>query len=291
MAPTTQETLPGAGASAGVSTSPYALETILDHSSWSARRLSRKKEKLLAGIDVKVRRILAPGERVRYLTFGSGVSFWESYFLGWAMYYLNSRAILLTDRRMILLQIDWRRRPKELVSQISYGAIRKVGRTLFGNTRMTLGDGKRHVLAYVPRRDRGFLQRLTSWIEGSLAKETTGWQDLCPHCYRPVAGRPRSCPQCRGGIKSARTAGLRSLLFPGLGDLYLGHWKFAVFEIAFTALIWLGVMLPVMVPDPEFEVTAAGALTAAVILFVLIHVPDAIGTWYIGRKGLYPERK
>lgn len=266
--------------------SPFALETILDRSTWSARRLSKKKTKLLARIERKVLGILEPGERVRYLTFGSGVSFWESYFLGWAMYYLNSRAILLTDRRMILVQIDWRRRPRELVSQIRYGAIRKVGRTLFGSTRMTLGDGKRHVLAYVPRRDRQFLRKLTDWIDRSLAKETTGWEDLCPHCYAKVTGRPAACPSCGGGIKSARKAGLLSLVFPGLGDLYLGHWKFALFEIPFTALIWLGVLMP----DPAYPMTPLGLLFTAVFMVVVVHGADALGTWYLARKGLYPER-
>lgn len=287
MHPTTEVAAPAGATRAAPAAGPYALETILDRSTWAARRLSKKKQKLLTRVDGKVRRILEPGERVRYVTFGSGVSFWESYFLGWAMYYLNSRAILLTDRRMILLQIDARRRPRELVSQIRYGAIRKIGRTLLGNTRMTLGDGKRHVLAYVPRRDRKFLRRLTDWIEGSLQKETTGWQDLCPHCYKPVAGRPRMCSACRGGIKSARKAGLLSLLFPGLGDLYLGHWKFAIFEIGFAALLWMLVMMP----DPEIEKTPMVLLIMVTFVLVFFHIPDAIGTWYIGRKGLYPERK
>lgn len=265
---------------------PFALETILDHSTWRARRLSKKKVKLMSRIEGKVRSMLTDGEQVRYVTFGSGLSFWESYWLGWAAYYMNQRAILLTDRRMILLQLDSRRRPRELVTQIRYPSIRKVKRTILGNTRVELGDGKRKVFAYVPKRDRKFLQKLTSWTDASLTPDTGGWEDLCPHCYVRVDGRPRACPACGGGIKSARKAGLLSLLFPGLGDFYLGHWKFALAEMLVAAVIWLGMLMP----DPEYPLTGAGYLTLGLVIFVFVHGADAIATWYIGRKGLYPVR-
>jgi hypothetical protein len=268
------------------SANPFVLESILDRSTWRARRLSKKKVKLVARIEGRVRAILQEGERVRYVTFGSGVSFWESYWLGWVMYYLNRRAILLTDRRIILLQIDSKRRPRELVSQVRYGSIRKVKRTLLGNTAMTFGNGKRKVFAYVPKADRKFLQKLTAWTDSSLAPDAGGWEDLCPHCHAAVDGRPATCPECGGGIKSARTAGLRSLLFPGLGDLYLGHGKLALLEMGVTALIWL----TAFIPDPEYPLTPMGVLIMAVFIVVFVHGVDAVGTWYIGTKGLYPER-
>lgn len=265
---------------------PFALETILDHSTWRARRLSKKKVKLMTRIEGRVRSILGEGERVRYVTFGSGNSFWESYWLGWAAYYLNQRAILLTDRRIILLQIDSRRRPRALVSQIRYPSIRRVKRTLLGNTRLDLGDGTRKVFAYVPKRDRKFLQKLTNWSDASLTPDSGGWEDLCPHCYVRVQGRPTTCPSCGGGIKSALRAGLLSLLFPGLGDIYLGHWKFAILEMLVAAVIWIGAL----VPDPEYPLTAGGYVFMALLIVVIFHGADAIATGYVGRKGLYPVR-
>ena len=82
----------------------YAFETIFDATTWRARRHSKRKFKLLRAIDEKLRAMLFEGERVRYVTQGSSVTFWESYFLGWLMYYLNRRAIVLTDRRIIMLR-------------------------------------------------------------------------------------------------------------------------------------------------------------------------------------------
>lgn len=265
---------------------PFVLDTILDHSSWAARRLSRRKKKMLVRIQEKVRAILEPGEQVRYATFGSRVSFWEAYWMGWVAYYINRRAILATDRRLILLQIDSRDHPKELVSQVRYSSIRKVRRTLFGSTVMTFGDGKRSVFSYVPRRDRKFLQRLTDWIDRSLERGTGGWEELCPHCYAQVTGRPAECPACGGGLKPAWKAGLLSLAFPGLGDIYLGHWKFAILEIGAAAMIWLSVLASAAeVHDPW------AALAAGLFLLVFGHGADAVATWYVGRRGLYPARR
>lgn len=64
-----------------------------------------------------------------------------------------------------------------------------------------------------------------------------------------MVGRPAACPSCRGAIKSARKAGLLSLLFPGLGDLHLG------------------LLLP------------------AAFLVLFIHVPDALAVGSSGSRG------
>lgn len=275
---------------AGNVASPYVFDTILDESTWSGRRLGKKKLKLLARIDPKLRAILEEDERVRYVTFGSGVSFLESYFLGWAMYYLNLRAIVLTDRRIVLIQIDSRRRPRELVSQVRYRSIGKIARTLLGNTKLTLGDGTAHVFSHVPRRDRKFLRNLGDWIGQSMARDPAGWEDLCPHCYNVVQGRPGVCPHCRGRFKSARRAGLLSLAFPGLGDVYLAHYGFAAMQIIVALFIWLSVAMAALYPDPRYPETVGTIVGTAIFIFMFLHGMDAIGALFIARKGLYPAK-
>jgi hypothetical protein len=42
-------------------------------------------------------------------------------------------------------------------------------------------------------------------------------------------------------------------------------------------------------PDPEYPMTLLGLLLSAILLVLMIHVPDALLTRYIANRGLYPE--
>lgn len=263
----------------------FAFATIFDDSSFRTRRRSKWKFTILQRTAPRLRQILWPGEKVRYLTRGTRFSFWESYFIGWIANLINRRAIVVTDQRVILVQIDWKSRPRELVEQLRYGAIESVNRTLLGNARVVLKDGRKVVFAHVPRADREFLAKLIGYTLDHVTAETSGVEDLCPHCFVAVADRPSACPSCAGRFKSVRTATLRSLLFPGLGDWYLGHRALAVVEMLFVALLWLGFFIP----SEEYPFTLGGVLIGGLVLVVVIHVPDAVLTRYIARRGLYPE--
>jgi len=264
---------------------PYDYKSLFPVDGFWAKRASQKRLAFLKRIDDELRALLWPGERVAFLTSGVLVSFWESYFLGLPMYYLNRRALILTNERLILVQIDSRRRPRELRSQVLLRAIGKVGSTLLGNVTLRLEAGKQYTIAYMPRRDRRALIGLTATMRGQATKTgaAEAIEHLCPHCYVVVADHPVECPSCHGAFKSSKTAGLRSLLFPGLGDIYLGHWRFAIFEILVTSFFWLSVLLP--------DETRADRdrLAGAIVVFLLFHVPDAIATRYVARQGHYPS--
>lgn len=268
---------------------PYHFGTIFDDESRGARSRSKKKFKLLRAIDEELRDMLDEGEGVRFLTEGTIFTFWESYLLGWLLHFFNKRAVVLTDRRIILLQVRlWSSKPGRLSSQIRYRGIAKVKGRLFGGTKLKLRDGKSVHFTGMPRSDRKFLRDLLERLrEAGLTPESSevGREELCPHCHAVVSMGDRECRACRGTFKSPRTAGLRSLLLPGLGDFYMGHRKLATLELSFTLLIWVVVMMP----SPEYPMTGAELVFTAVFLFLFIHVPDAVGTWYLARRGVYPE--
>ena len=262
----------------------YAFDTIFDQSSFFARRRSRKKFKLLQRISPKVRKLLRDGEKVRYLARGTRYSWLESFLGGVAIGFLNRRALIVTNQRIVLLQISSRLRPKELVEQIRYSVIDRLSRTLFGNTRIRFATGERITLANVARADRRFLVRLIEFTRSKMEPEAGGLEDLCSYCYQPVDHRPPSCPHCGGSFKSPRKAALLSLLFPGIGDWYLGHHVFAAVEIAVVSIAWMWLLGPLLRSLP----TAGEVVTACSIFFVFFHGSDALVTRHIAGMGLYP---
>lgn len=274
---------------------PYRFGSIFETEGWWARRHSKKKFKLLGRIDEAVRDVLEEDEEVHFLSYGSDTSGLEAYFLGFALYYLYRRAIVLTDRRILFLQINSRKKPGAFRSQLRYPAVAEVKRTLLRRARFSLRNGKSEVLKYAPRRDAGRICELVGKRRTATLGATTGAdgvEQLCPHCYTVVEGRPRRCSRCRGSFRSARKAGLLSLLFPGFGDLYLGHRGLAVAEMLGAAAIWLVFGLGALgaAAAPEGEASTAGMLIMGGVLFAFVHGFDALATWYIGRKAIHPGK-
>lgn len=266
---------------------PYVFSRMFSSEGGSERRRSKHAFKLLKKIDEPLRAMLRDGERVSFLTSGvAQPSFLEMYFLGWALYYLQRRAIAVTNARILLIQIDSRGRPKEIRNQISYNAIDALAKTWLGNIKIQFRSGATAQLTGVPRVARKPLARL--FEKGFRAFDATPAdtvvENLCPHCYAPAARFPSACPSCGGAFKSPRTAALLSLTYPGAGDVYLGHGLFAVFEILVATVFWL--FIAVFAFDPTFGLTELAVLVVAMLVFV--HGIDAFATRHLARKGLQP---
>jgi TM2 domain-containing membrane protein YozV len=271
----------------GRDATPYEYATMFPAEGFWARRASKKRLALLRKIDESLRAMLWPEERVVFLTSGVLYSFAESYLVGGIIYYVNRRAIVLTTERIILMEIDGKQRPGALRSQVPLRSLQRIGRGGFGNTLLRLADGAKYVFSRVRRRDRKALRELapaaTARATARGAGAAAGLEHLCPWCFTALTGALLECPHCKGALKSQRKAALLSLLFPGLGNIYLGHRGMGAFELAFGALIWAANLLnPAVWSSPE---TLIGTVLAIVLVF---HGIDAAATVHIARKGYYP---
>jgi hypothetical protein len=268
---------------------PYLYASIFRADTWRQRRLAKKKLRLLKRIDGPLRAMLQPGEQVSFVTWGSPISFWEYFAMGWAMYYLNRRAMVLTNRRILLLQVSSRDRPRELRAEIDYRAIAEVKRSGLGNTRISFRSGKSRAFAYIPGADRRFLRETAERLRRALglAPIQKGIQNLCPHCYRPAESRNLRCAGCGGHFKSPRHAGWLSFILPGAGDLYLGHRAFAVMELIGISLFWIAIAI--LAWDPTAGVIEVAGLAGFAIGGP--HLIDALTTRHIARLGVYPAKR
>jgi hypothetical protein len=268
----------------GGETGPYVLRSILPADGWWQRRRSTMKLKRLRKLDGAIRPMLQDGERVVFLSWGS-FSTWLGMFFGGAVHQLiNHRAMVLTDRRVLLIQVSAWGRPMFVRAQIEYGTVSRVKNTLFGTLRIRFREGGSETVFGVPRADRKALAAaLTRTTELTPAAPDEGVQDLCPHCHERVREDAPRCPGCLGTFKSPRNAALLSLVFPGMGDLYLGYRLFSAMEIVGALSLWLVTLALALDPatPPTVVFVLAGMLAAA-------HGLDAVSTRHVAYGGLYP---
>lgn len=200
---------------------------------------------------------------------------------------MQRRAIIVTNRRIILMQVDSRDRPGETRNQIAYRGVTDVRGNWMGNVKVEFRNGRHAQLTGIPSIDRKRMVKLFERGFGAFDANPahTAIEDLCPHCYASVEGAPSACPSCAGGFKSAGTARRLSLVFPGAGDLYLGHKAFAVLEIVIALILWGGATLIAF--DPTMGVFSLPLIIGFLLVFA--HLPDAWTTGRIGRKGLLPS--
>ena len=283
---------------ADVEPAPYEFALLFQADGWLARKRAKARFKMLRALDPKLRQILRSGERVYFVTSGTTANLVEQFFVGaFVAQVVNRRALAFTTERVLLLQIDSRKRPRELVSQISYASIAEVKATWSGYCRLTLRNNEKLNFVGVPKADR---QNLAAFLADVVKRGTTtpfsgsalALEHLCPHCFAVVPGHPEQCPTCRGGFKRARTAMLRSFLFPGLGDLYLGHRAVAGFEMLGAAFAWFGLIVAPLLgaPDADGNVVKMDVVNwvNAIVVLAIIHGIDAAATRHFALKGHHP---
>ena len=88
-------------------------------------------------------------------------------------------------------------------------------------------------------------------------------------------------------FKSPKLAARRSLLFPGLGDFYLGYRKYAVLEVLGATVIW-AVFLSTLIPAVRAQGPAGVRVALPLFaLVILVHGGDALLTRAKARMGLH----
>lgn len=269
---------------------PYRFDRIFSGEGFGAKRLAKQRLKLMQQIDAEVRKILVEGEKVECVSWGIDYSLVEHYFMGiWAQL-INRHALVFTSERLLFVQINSRRKPMDLRFQLRYEGIEKLARASFGRISLVLRDGKKLHLTGVPRRDRKAIKELLgAKIEANRsAPPGLGREHLCPHCGHRVMGFPESCNRCARAFKSGAKAGWLSLVFPGLGDFYLGHRMLGVIEIMGALGAWMVVWLPYALDDSADPMTLSDVGLFGCIVFVFVHGVDSWITRRVGFKGIYP---
>ncbi len=258
------------------------------------RRAKARRAKLLAGVEGVLRRTLASGETVRYAARGSRFFLGEYLLAGAAAQLHNLTALVVTDKRLLLVQLDRRGRAGDMKNEVPLERIRGAVRSAFGGWRIRLADGSKLAFVSMRRVDRKRLEALLPTGDGSRSAEPS-LVHLCPSCIKPVpgpVGATLTCPDqgCRIPFRDPRRAARLSALVPGLGDLYLRHHLFGAIEfLGSMAMLGVGVAIAAdLAVHPEPSKLAGGAALLLLLLLALPRVVDYRLTLHMGRKGIVP---
>jgi hypothetical protein len=247
------------------------------------RRRDRKRAEMLCKVEPVLKRALGPTEVVRFATNGVRQLMWWLLTAGSMNPFANRTTLVLTDRRVLLIHTDWKQRPRMFANQLPLDRIRD---TSGRNSYIFIRTGKEQLMFHGVKRSEA--QHVRNLLESTASKKG-GWQNLCPRCFAPTDSAPPACEKCGEEFKSPKKAAWRSLIFPGLGDFYLGYRKYALLEIAGAAMLW-ALFVTTLVPAVKAKgiegVLVAGPLFG---LLALIHLGDAVLTRAKAKTGLHSK--
>ena len=245
------------------------------------RRRDRKRAELLRDAEPVLRRALEPLEVVRFVTSGARQLAWGLVTAGSMNPFTNRTTFILTDKRILLIHTNARGRPRLFANQLP---LERIDAATGRRSYIFIRSGREQLMFHGTKRGEAkYLRRLLDSAEA----EPGGWQNLCPKCFLAFDDAPAACTRCGERFKSPKKAAFRSLLFPGLGDLYLGYRGYALVQIAGASLLW-ALFVTVLVPAVRERGFSGLLIALPVFAFAaLVHGGDAILTRAKARTGLH----
>ena len=204
-------------------------------------RVEKRQRNLLSRLEF-LHGVLADDERVLLVTHAlSPTPLLEQMTTGLVFIYIKRCLLVFTNKRILHLPTTIGYKYRQSIAEISWAdtkSMRMKGATL----KFQLANGEHENFLYVARRERRKIKSLIDQLPLTRGTPTgTGRVHLCPRCQtRQVAGT-YDCPQCRLAFKSKPTATRLSLLLPGGGYFYTGHYLLGISD-ALVELLLLGAL-------------------------------------------------
>ena len=251
--------------------------------SYKTRR-NKLKLKILKAIDGTLDRMLQSDEKV--IQIGKAMAYYPAEIIfgnGYLTMMYNYYAVVGTSQRILFINVNSKiSKPTHYYFQIPYEGIKKVTRGLFGTSLiLSRQKGKRRIFTgmkrYMAKEFQQLIRERQPPVKDAKSAKAIA-EDLCPSCFMPLAKNLLKCPKCKSAFKKPATAFLRSLLLPGLGDIYLGHRLLGSLELLGSLVVWSIVLFSVLQGDQA-------SLVVALMILVFYNCFDGLLTRHMARKG------
>jgi len=201
-----------------------------NHKGQEKSGIRKRADKALDKLQEILRKMLGPEEVVLYLARGQAPATWfEQYTLGWYIYYVTATVLVFTNRRLLLFQVQRDGSWKKSVRAVPWGDVEeaKAKGWLSRTLRIKYRNGKKETYWGLGWGDGKKIRVLLEALSAVGAGETSAAGSivsLCPNCLAELTPRVYECGRCKLTFKDERTMVRRSLLIPGGGYFYVGHW-------------------------------------------------------------------
>jgi predicted Zn finger-like uncharacterized protein len=245
-------------------------------------RKNRFKVRILMAVSEVLDKIMKEGERV--MRVGKGTAYYPAELFfgnGWLTMMYNHYAILATDQRILLINVNSRLKDTtHYLFQVLYQDIKRVKRgMLFSSMVLDRKRLKRRVLThmkrYISKELKAFIAERKELLKGDPEAVL---ESLCPSCFVPLEKGLTQCPHCEAAFKTPKRATWRSLLLPGLGDIYLGHRALGATELMGSLVVWTYALFLIHQGGQE-------GLLAGVAVLLFYNCTDAAVTYFMAKKG------
>ncbi|MCK9274953.1 MAG: hypothetical protein M0P57_07675 [Syntrophales bacterium] len=237
-----------------------------NHKNVYKKGIEKRQKKFIQQISF-LKPFLKEDEKIFLITTGcSPMSFLEQFLMGWIVYYLKRSLFIFTNRRIFHIPSTFNYKYRNSIAQILYSDCRNIeikGRSL----NIKYKKGKKEKFFYIARKEKKKVKTLLSAIafDGSPGK-SGGRVHLCPRCAEELVQDEYTCPGCRLEFKNKAAARKISLLYPGGGYFYTGHWWLGICDAFSEAILLVLVIVSLVEVIQGVEGGIESLVTFAIIL-------------------------
>ena len=239
-------------------------------------RIEKRQGKLLDRL-AALQHIFSADEKILLVTHAvSPTPFLEQLSTGLVFLYIKRCMLVFTNKRLLHLPSTVGYKYRQSVAEIAWAdtaSMRMRGSAL----KFQLANGDRENFLYVARRERRKAKSLIDQLPLAAGSPSgAGRTHLCPRCGERLVADRYSCAKCRLEFKSKSTETRLSLLLPGGGYFYTGHYLLGISDALVELLLISAMVLSLL----ELFAGSTESLPAAIFFAVLLAIEKAVTIYH-----------
>jgi len=202
--------------------------------------LKKRQLHLLKKLEFLPRFLKSDEEIYLVTTACSPISIMEQMTSGAIVFYIKRSLLVFTNKRIIHVPTTLGYNFRHTIAQIQYNDIKDI-KLGWGALKIQYANKKKERFVQIGRKERAKIKQFITKLK--LNREASKHQQryhICPSCMRSLKKSEFRCAACGLEFKSSGRAQLLSVVIPGGGYFYTGHWFLGIMDfIVEASLIFL----------------------------------------------------